>query len=117
MFEFYKAITDPDTGTEEIKKFRYEETDETLPLKEKLEKEVDRYEIYYVTYVDRYYHCNVVEERYPIRLSEAVFNNNDEFIGYMSDDVLYLKPYEEHPVRRDIRGATSIKSNLSIRRK
>ena len=117
MFEFYRVVFNPDTNTEEINKFQYDKTEESLPLKEKLEKEVDNYEIYTVTYVDRYYHCDRVEECYPISLSQAVFNCNDEFIGYMKNDTLYLNTYEQVPVRRDVRGATSIKVDEGIRRR
>lgn len=72
MFAFYRIVSEPDTNTEEMKEFQYEETAETLPLKEKLEHEIDNYEIYELAYVDRYYHCDRVENCYAISPSQSV---------------------------------------------
>ena len=116
MFEFYKVVVDADTNAEEIKKFQYEETPETIKLKEKLEREIAQYENHQVTCVDRYYHCDVVENTYPISLSKSVFKD-DVFVGYMIDNVLYVKAGECLPVYKNVRGATSIIISAAIRRK
>lgn len=117
MFEFYRIVTDPDKHTQEIKKFQYEETPETEKLKERLEVERSRYEIHKVTYVDRYYHCNIVEDTYPISLSEAVFNEEDILVGYMPGNTLFLEPGESINTYKEVRGATSIESHTGIRKR
>ncbi len=116
MFEFYRLVTDPDTKKEEIKKFQFEETPENLSLKEQLEEEKDKYERFETVIIDRYYHCDEHIETYPISLSQSVFKD-DKFVGYMENDVFHIAPGSYLPTCNEVRGATSFKSYVGIRKK
>lgn len=116
MFEFYEIVAVPGTDAKEIKKVQCEEAPEHVALKERLEKEISGYERVTLTLIDRYYHCDEYEEAHPLNLAQSVFEDG-VFVGYMVDDVLYVRPESGVSVYEEIRGATSFKVNEGIRRK
>ena len=90
MLKFYSMITNPETNEEEIIECQYEETPEKLSLKEQLLKEINEYELYYISYTDRYYHTTREDRTEPIDLACAVFKD-DQFVGCMIKDVFRSK--------------------------
>ena len=116
MFEFYKIVDDTETGDKVVRKIQLEEDAEGTELKKLLLRELDNYEEYTIEYIDRYYHCNVLENTFSIKLSEAVFEG-ESFVGCMVNNCFCVKEGESLPEYKDVRGATSVEKRRGIRRK
>lgn len=116
MFEFYRIVVNPNTQKEEIKKFIFEETPETIELKEKLKKAKDEYEEYEISYIEWYYHTHREERSYPISLSEAVFRG-DKFIGFMRNGVFFTVDDQERLVYEQKGQGAQVETSLKIRRR
>ncbi|MBQ5825761.1 MAG: hypothetical protein IIW48_13280 [Clostridia bacterium] len=116
MFEFYRIVVNPDSQKEEIKKFQYEETPETIELKEKFQKAKDEYEEYEVTYVEWYYHTHREEKSFPMSLSESVFRE-DKFVGCMRNGVFIAVDDQERLVFEQKGQGAQVETNFKIRRR
>jgi hypothetical protein len=116
MFEFYRIVVNPNTQKEEIKKFIFEETPETIELKEKLEKAKDEYEEYEISYIEWYYHTHREEKSFPISLSESVFRE-DRFVGCMRNGVFYTIDDKETLIYEQKGQGAQVETSLKIRRR
>ena len=116
LFSFYRIVTDPEAGEKELKAFQYEETPEALPLKEKLEKEISKFELYRITYTDRYYHYSEHEETFSLDFSKSVFED-DRFMGYVIAGTLKVILDLPMEVYKEVRGVTSFEVFDGIRRR